>query len=55
MKLLLPVAFAATTSAVHGEALDLVCRGTAVHTEATESFGSVTTSDGHSASGDATT
>ena len=37
------------------EALDLICEGTALHTETTETFAQATSSSGVSASGDATT
>jgi hypothetical protein len=55
MKLFLAIILAATAGAAHAEALDLICRGTAVHTEATQSFGCIRTDSGRSADADETT
>lgn len=57
VKLILSIAIvaAAISGGAHAEPLDLICHGVAVHTESTQSFGSVQRSDGLSASGDETT
>ena len=55
MKIIWAIAVAAMAGIAHAEALDLVCQGSAVHTETTQSFGSLSTSDGRSASGNETT
>jgi hypothetical protein len=49
MKLILAMMLATAAGAAHAEALDLICRGTAVHTEQTQSFGSIHTDNGRSA------
>ena len=57
MKIMLLIAAATITAPAlaNAEALDLVCRGTALHTESTSTFGSVTANNGEDASGQATT
>jgi hypothetical protein len=55
MKYLVLAALLAAPVVAHSEPLELVCQGTALHTEASETFADASNSYGGSASGSATT
>ena len=55
MRLVVLVALLAAPVLARAEPMDLICQGTALHTESAETFASATSSDGDSASGSATT